>query len=136
MAADVGSLLADLDAESADLDALVGELPEADWRRPTPSPGWTIADQIAHLAWTDDIAALAATDPDAFQAALAGLIDGSASVDSIAAAAARAAARRVAGVVARPSRPTRCGTRSPCRRAGASRGSGRRWRPRRWRRRG
>jgi uncharacterized protein (TIGR03084 family) len=86
--ADVGSLLVDLDAESADLDALVGELPEAAWRRPTPSPGWTIADQVAHLAWTDDIAALAANDPDAFQVALAGLIDGSASVDSIAAVAA------------------------------------------------
>ena len=84
-AADVGSLLVDLDAESADLDDLVGDLPEADWRRPTPSPGWTIADQVAHLAWTDDIAALAAADPAAFEAALAGLIDGTASVDSIAA---------------------------------------------------
>jgi uncharacterized protein (TIGR03084 family) len=88
MAADVGSLLADLDAESAELDDLVGDLPEADWRRPTPSPGWTIADQIAHLAWTDDIAAVAATDGAAFEAALAELSDGTASVDSIAAAAA------------------------------------------------
>jgi uncharacterized protein (TIGR03084 family) len=86
--ADVGSLLTELDAESADLDVLVDRLPESDWRRPTPAPGWTIADQIAHLAWTDDIAVLAATDPPAFQAALAGLADGTASVDSIAAAAA------------------------------------------------
>ena len=85
MAADLGSLLADLSAESAALDALVGELPDRDWRRPTPSPGWTIADQIAHLAWTDDLATLAATDPDDFQAALAGLIAGTSSVDSIAA---------------------------------------------------
>jgi uncharacterized protein (TIGR03084 family) len=86
--ADVGALLTDLDAESADLDALVGRLAESDWRRPTPAPGWTIADQIAHLAWTDDIATLAATDPPAFQAALAELADGTASVDSIAADAA------------------------------------------------
>jgi uncharacterized protein (TIGR03084 family) len=88
MAADLGSLLADLEAESGVLDALVGDLAVPDWRRPTPSPGWTIADQIAHLAWTDDIAVLAATEPDAFQAELGGLIDGTASVDSIAAGAA------------------------------------------------
>jgi uncharacterized protein (TIGR03084 family) len=88
MAADLGALLADLGAESEALDAVVSELGEAEWRRPTPSPGWTIADQIAHLAWTDDIAAIAATDGDAFRAALAGLGDRTASVDSITAAAA------------------------------------------------
>jgi uncharacterized protein (TIGR03084 family) len=88
MAADLGSLLADLEAESAVLDALVSDLAEPGWRRPTPSPGWTIADQIAHLGWTDELAALAATEPDAFRATLVELIDGSSSVDSIAAAAA------------------------------------------------
>jgi uncharacterized protein (TIGR03084 family) len=88
VAADVASLLADLDRESDDLDGLVAPLSVEDWRRPTPASGWTIADQIAHLAWTDDIAACAAADADAFAAALAELSDGTASVDSIAAAAA------------------------------------------------
>jgi uncharacterized protein (TIGR03084 family) len=61
-------LLADLAAESADLDARVGPLPEAHWTRLTPADGWTIAHQIAHLAWTDHIATLAAADRDAFWA--------------------------------------------------------------------
>ncbi|BCB85683.1 TIGR03084 family metal-binding protein [Phytohabitans suffuscus] len=69
---DLAGLLADLAAESADLDARVGPLPEAHWTRLTPSVGWTIAHQVAHLAWTDHTALLAVTDPDAFRASLAG----------------------------------------------------------------
>lgn len=64
--ADVGAVLEDLAAEGADLDALVADLPPATWARPTPSEGWTIAHQIAHLLWTDDVAHLAITDEDAF----------------------------------------------------------------------
>lgn len=63
-------VLADLWAESAELDRLVGGLPAEDWARPTPAEGWTIAHQIAHLAWTDEAAHLAATDPDGFQVSL------------------------------------------------------------------
>ncbi|AVT36267.1 TIGR03084 family metal-binding protein [Plantactinospora sp. BB1] len=63
---DLDSLLTDLAAESAALETLVVRLPEADWARPTPAPGWTVAHQIAHLAWTDHVATLAATDVDAF----------------------------------------------------------------------
>ena len=47
--ADVAALLADLDAESDVLDDLVGALTDDQWRMATPAPGWTIADQIAHL---------------------------------------------------------------------------------------
>ncbi|HEX7746549.1 MAG TPA: maleylpyruvate isomerase family mycothiol-dependent enzyme, partial [Micromonosporaceae bacterium] len=71
--ADLTDLLADLAAESADLDALVSPLPPADWARPTPAPRWTIAHQIAHLAWTDQVAVLAATDAEAFFAAAAAI---------------------------------------------------------------
>jgi uncharacterized protein (TIGR03084 family) len=67
---DVREVLADLEAESASVDAMVGGLPEQEWARPTPSPGWTITHQIAHLAWTDSVTLLAATDPDAFYAKL------------------------------------------------------------------
>jgi uncharacterized protein (TIGR03084 family) len=62
------ALLADLDAESAELEAMVAPLSEADWARPTPAPGWTVAHQVAHLAWTDERALLAATDAEAFLA--------------------------------------------------------------------
>jgi uncharacterized protein (TIGR03084 family) len=68
--ADLTAVLTDLRDECADLDALVAGLPDADWRRDTPAPGWTIAHQIGHLAWTDDVATLAATEPEAFQAEL------------------------------------------------------------------
>ncbi|MEV0001367.1 TIGR03084 family metal-binding protein [Micromonospora sp. NPDC050980] len=65
---DLTALLADLAVESEQLDALVAELPADGWERPTPAPGWTVAHQIAHLAWTDHVAGLAATDADAFYA--------------------------------------------------------------------
>jgi uncharacterized protein (TIGR03084 family) len=67
---DAATLLADLAAEGDDLDAVVAELPAAEWGRPTPATGWTIAHQIGHLAWTDDVALLAATDAAAFAAQL------------------------------------------------------------------
>jgi uncharacterized protein (TIGR03084 family) len=66
--ADLAELLSDLDAESADLEAMVTG---ADWDTPTPAPGWTIAHQISHLTWTDEVATCAATDPEAFSAILA-----------------------------------------------------------------
>jgi uncharacterized protein (TIGR03084 family) len=68
--AELTGVLADLTAETSELDQLVAGLPEDDWRRPTPAAGWTVATQIAHLAWTDDVATLAATDAVAFAAAL------------------------------------------------------------------
>jgi uncharacterized protein (TIGR03084 family) len=68
---DLATLLADLDGESADLDGRVAPLEPRDWARVTPAPGWTIGHQIAHLAWTDRIALLAATDEPGFYAELA-----------------------------------------------------------------
>jgi uncharacterized protein (TIGR03084 family) len=59
-------VLADLAAESDDLDAMVAGLSEVDFSRPTPAPGWTIAHQIAHLAWTDEVTLFAINDPDGF----------------------------------------------------------------------
>ncbi|MEU9120355.1 TIGR03084 family metal-binding protein [Streptomyces sp. NPDC048506] len=64
--ADPGAVLADLGAESEELDALVAGLPAGRWRTPTPAEGWTVAHQIAHLAWTDRQALLSATDPEGF----------------------------------------------------------------------
>ncbi|QIJ63306.1 TIGR03084 family metal-binding protein [Streptomyces sp. JB150] len=58
----------DLRAESEELDALVAELEPERWALATPAPGWTIAHQIAHLAWTDHSALLAVTDEEGFRA--------------------------------------------------------------------
>lgn len=63
-------MVADLRAESDELDALVADLAPAQWATATPAPGWTIAHQIAHLLWTDRVALTAVTDEDGFAAAL------------------------------------------------------------------
>ncbi|OBK10742.1 TIGR03084 family metal-binding protein [Mycobacterium asiaticum] len=64
--ADTGPLVADLQAESDELDALVAPLTPQDWARVTPAPGWTIAHQIGHLLWTDRVALLSVTDEGGF----------------------------------------------------------------------
>ncbi|KRV48205.1 wyosine base formation domain-containing protein [Wenjunlia vitaminophila] len=66
--ADPTAVLDDLTAEGDELDALVAPLAPASWALTTPSPGWTVAHQIAHLAWTDEVTLLALTDPDGFRA--------------------------------------------------------------------
>jgi uncharacterized protein (TIGR03084 family) len=75
----IANLLEDLRVESEELDGLVAPLPDDTWRRETPASGWTVAHQIAHLAWTDRVALLAITDAMAFAAELtqasAGLLD-------------------------------------------------------------
>jgi uncharacterized protein (TIGR03084 family) len=68
----VADLLGDLAAESAELDAVVAHLEDRAWLTPTPAGGWTVAHQVAHLAWTDEQALLAAADPEAFARTLAG----------------------------------------------------------------
>lgn len=65
---DLTALLGDLRAEGDELESLVAGLPEAGWATPTPAEGWTVAHQVAHLAWTDDRALLSVTDPEAFHA--------------------------------------------------------------------
>lgn len=63
-------MIADLRAESDELDALVAPLPADRWADRTPAPGWTIAHQIGHLLWTDRVALTAVTDEAGFAAAL------------------------------------------------------------------
>jgi len=65
-----GPIVADLRAESDDLDALVAPLPAHRWAEPTPAAGWTIAHQIGHLLWTDRVALTAVTDEAGFAVAL------------------------------------------------------------------
>ncbi|MGZ4576271.1 MAG: TIGR03084 family metal-binding protein [Mycobacterium sp.] len=63
-------IVADLRAESDELDALVAPLPAERWTDPTPAPGWTIAHQIGHLLWTDRVALTSVTDEAGFAEAL------------------------------------------------------------------
>lgn len=66
--ADPTVVLGDLREEGEELDRIVAPLEPERWADPTPAPGWTVAHQIAHLAWTDERALLSATDPAAFAA--------------------------------------------------------------------
>jgi uncharacterized protein (TIGR03084 family) len=66
-----GPIVADLRAESADLDSMVADLPADRWAAMTPAPGWTIAHQVGHLLWTDRVALTAVTDEAGFAAVLA-----------------------------------------------------------------
>jgi uncharacterized protein (TIGR03084 family) len=77
----LSGILSDLAAEGDELDAVVAPLPGSEWARATPAAGWSIAHQIAHLAWTDELATLAASNPGQFEretsnaADVAGLVD-------------------------------------------------------------
>ncbi|NEA89326.1 TIGR03084 family metal-binding protein [Streptomyces sp. SID14436] len=57
----------DLRDESEELDRLVAGLEPGQWDLATPAVGWTVAHQIAHLAWTDHSALVAVTDADGFR---------------------------------------------------------------------
>lgn len=67
MAVDLPTLADDLALETASLLTLLDGLTEVDWARPTPAPGWTVADQVVHLAFFDEMAVLGARDRAAFE---------------------------------------------------------------------
>ncbi|MBV9720788.1 MAG: TIGR03084 family protein [Mycobacterium sp.] len=62
----LAQIVADLRAESDELDALVAPLAADRWAAPTPAVGWTIAHQIGHLLWTDRSSLTSVTDEAAF----------------------------------------------------------------------
>jgi uncharacterized protein (TIGR03084 family) len=69
------SLRSDLIEEQQALDSIVSQLSDEEWSRATPSPGWNVGDQIAHLTYFDGTAALAVTEPEAFSAGMKDLFD-------------------------------------------------------------
>jgi uncharacterized protein (TIGR03084 family) len=81
-------ILADLEIEGDLLwnaVAVLDDSPNGGWQTPTPAVGWSVATQIAHLLWTDEVAVSAATDKEAWDAVVrraiedpSGYIDGQA----------------------------------------------------------
>ena len=57
----------DLATEQQELDAIVANLDEPGWKTMTPSEGWDIKEQIRHLAYFENRAILAASNPEAFK---------------------------------------------------------------------
>jgi uncharacterized protein (TIGR03084 family) len=68
----LAGLRADLAAEQDSVEGLVSGLDEAGWATPTPAAGWTVQDQISHLASVDGWATTACSDPAVFTAWMAG----------------------------------------------------------------
>ncbi len=67
MALDYASLIADLRAESMLLTDRLTGLADQRWALLTPAEGWTIHDQVSHLAFFDNSACLALSDADKFR---------------------------------------------------------------------
>ncbi|GBE24461.1 hypothetical protein BMS3Bbin02_00733 [bacterium BMS3Bbin02] len=84
---DISCVTKDLVAEQDALDDIVAHGRGDVWSQPTPSIGWTVADQIGHLTYFDHAAAIAITDPAAFSTMVTELFsavsDESASFDDI-----------------------------------------------------
>ena len=85
MAPTLDDLIADLRAETGLIIEQLDRIDYEQWALPTPATGWTLKDQIAHLAYFDEMAALSATDGDAFRTMITAAVkDGLGVVDRVA----------------------------------------------------
>jgi uncharacterized protein (TIGR03084 family) len=64
----------DLRAEEFALDEVVADISEEQWLLATPSPGWSVADQIAHLTYFDESAVSALTNAERFRTERSALV--------------------------------------------------------------
>ena len=64
-------LARDLELETVVLQRILDELTDEQWTWPTPAPGWSVTDQMSHLAHSDEVAVLSASDRAGFEALLA-----------------------------------------------------------------
>ena len=113
MAASMPSLCDDLLGGDRGARRAVRPLDDAGWLTPTAAPGWTVHDQVAHLAHFDEDARIGAVDPERFAGMRAEVL---ADVDAFVAVRDRSGPQedgaRGAGVVARAARrPHRRGAR-------------------------
>jgi uncharacterized protein (TIGR03084 family) len=90
----MSELISDLRAETTDLERLLGP---AVWDVATPAETWTVRDQITHLAWFDEAATRAVTEPDAFRAEVQAMIEDGLDADLLVARRRSMAGDEVAG---------------------------------------
>ena len=57
----------DLREETRSLQELLDGVGPQEWSTPTPAAGWTVQDQVNHLAYFDEATVLAVTDPERFR---------------------------------------------------------------------
>jgi uncharacterized protein (TIGR03084 family) len=81
MTTSIERLREDLLAEQLALDDVVADISEEQWLLATPSPGWSVADQIAHLTYFDEAAASAIADTERFRAERDALIAHASDID-------------------------------------------------------
>jgi uncharacterized protein (TIGR03084 family) len=68
MAVHLPALARDLRSETAELARVVRAAGERSLELATPAQGWTVRDQLTHVALYDHVAVIALTDPDSFAA--------------------------------------------------------------------
>jgi uncharacterized protein (TIGR03084 family) len=76
-------LLTDLTAEHEELCAVLEGIADSDWCRSTPAEGWTVVDQVTHLAHFDGITRMCIEEPEKFVVLRDGLPDLQEYVDAI-----------------------------------------------------
>ena len=67
MPADLSVLVDDLVAESAVVEAVLDPLRPSQWSLSTPATGWSIGDQVSHLAYFDEATLQSLVDPEGFR---------------------------------------------------------------------
>lgn len=79
----VAGLVVDLREEAASLHKILADLTPAQWLADTPAVGWSVRDQVAHLAHFDGITRMCIAAPDEFIALRDGLDDLQTYVDGV-----------------------------------------------------
>lgn len=73
----------DLFDEYESLDSIVSGLSDSEWEKVTPFYGWTIKDEISHIAYYDEAASLSATSPEQFAKHMEKMLEGFTSFDNM-----------------------------------------------------
>ena len=73
----------DLAKEYEELDSIVKNLSSREWQLVTPFYGWTIKDELSHIAYFDEAGVLSATDKEAFQKHFDTMVEGINTIEAL-----------------------------------------------------
>ncbi len=73
----------DLEKEYEELDNIVATLNSSQWQTVTPFYGWTVKDEISHLAYFDEACVLSATDKEAFKKHFDNMVEGINTIEAL-----------------------------------------------------